>query len=534
MKFFLKLIFSLTFAIHAFSFCEVEIKATEGKQLALNIVDNQSLPPCAFVIFGATGDLTARKLLPAIYNLADEGHLSEKIAVIGFARGNNTHESFRSKMGEAIDRFSRTKPRNLVFWNQFKNKIFYHQSGFEGDQGYEKLKEILTQIDREVGTKGNRIYYLATHPRYFPVIIANLKKHRLIYEPNSQNDSWSRVMIEKPFGYDLDSAIQLQQQISQFLDESQVYRMDHYLGKEGVQNLVAFRLENELFEPIWNHDYIDNIQMTLAEDIGIESRASFWEETGALRDMLQNHLMQLLAIVAMELPADFSAESIHQEKIQVLKAIRPFPLLGIENHVIRGQYGSGIIQREKVLGYREEKDVSLTSPSETFVAVKLFIDNERWKGVPFYIRAGKRLAKQTCEIAITFKKNHLRPEKDPSVLFIRIQPDAGIFLKTLSKVPGLHNQLQPVVFGYKPTAVFMKSSPEAYEKVIFDCVQGNSHLFVKAEEQIAAWRLLTPVLNYWQTAIPGDFPNYEAGTWGPKAADELLINHGHQWKLLEN
>lgn len=531
MKFFIIIVYSLILSFHSLTFCD--IRQTNITQEAPDSLDSQHLPPCVFVMFGATGDLTARKLMPAIYHLACEGHLSDHTAIVGLTRHENTHASFRNKMRQAVDTFSRIKSHNPDVWNQLKDRIFHHCSEFEDDQSYVRLKQFLDQLDQEFETKGNRIYYLATQPSYFPTIVAHLKKHQLIYETQGENEPWSRVIIEKPFGYDLNSAMQLQQDISQCLAENQTYRIDHYLGKEGVQNLLALRFENGLFEPLWDHRSIDNIQITLAEDIGIGSRARFWEETGALRDLLQNHLMQLLAIVAMEPPADLSAESIRKEKIRVLETIRPFPILEIEDYIIRGQYGPGSIQNEKVLGYREEKGVSLTSAAETFIAVKLFIDNARWKGVPIYIRGGKRLAKSTTEIAITFKKGHLSQNQESNVLFIRIQPHAGIFLKTISKVPGFCHRLQPVVFGYKPDEIFRKPSPDAYERMIFDCIKGNCNLFVSAEEQIAAWRLLTPVLNYWKEHVPEDFPNYESGAWGPQAADEMLFREGHQWHLLE-
>lgn len=531
---------TILISICGFYFCAFseakEVKIIDGNQLETNpyLLDKSDIAPFVFVIFGATGDLTARKLLPAVYNLWSKGHLSEKLAVVGVARGMNTHESFRNKMEEAVNQFNWSSSHYSVFWNQFKNKIFYHQSEFEDDQRYENLKEFLNQIDQELGTKSNRIYYLAVQPNYYSTIITNLKKHQLIYEANGQNDLWSRVVIEKPFGYDLNSAIQLQQQISQFLAKTQIYRMDHYLGKEGVQNLLAFRCISGLFEPLWNHHYIDNIQITLAEEIGIGTRAHFWEKTGSLRDVLQNHLMQLLSIIAMDLPVDLNAESISKEKIRLLESIRPFSLSEINECVIRGQYGPGIVRGKLVAGYKEEKGVALTSAIETFIAIKFFIDNERWQGVPFYIRSGKRLAKQTTEIAVTFKKNRLSDNQDPNVLFIRIQPNAGIFLKTVSKVPGFYNHLSSVTFGYNPDDIFETSSPEAYERVIFDCAKGSDYLFVTAEEQIAAWRLLTPILDYWKTHFPDNFPNYEAGTWGPKEANQMLLKDGYQWQLLRN
>lgn len=532
MRLLLITIFSFIFGFQFLAFTETKSVIAQD-QLEINCKRDQPAPPCAIVIFGATGDLTGRKLLPAIYQLALGGHLSENIAVVGFARGENTHETFRSKMGEAIDQFSRTKPRRLDFWNQFQERIFYHRSEFENDEGYEKLKEFLAQLDEKLGTQGNRIYYLATQPSYFPTVISQLKKHHLIAEENNSEGPWTRVVIEKPFGNDVDSAIQLQQQISQSLGEHQIYRMDHYLGKEGVQNLLKLRFESAFFEPLWSRHHIDHVQITLAEDIGIGTRARLWEETGALRDLLQNHLMQLLAITAMEPPATLCPESIHEEKIRLLESIRPFPYWAIDDFVVRGQYGSGIVKGTKVLGYREEKGVSPSSMAETYVAMKLFIDNERWHGVPFYIRGGKRLAKQTAEIAITFKKNPLTQSQHQNVLFVRIQPNAGVFLKTISKVPGLKDELKPVVFGYKLDGLSRFASPEAYEKILFDAIQGDDQLFVKGEEQIAAWRLLTPVLDYWKSNQGNCCPIYESGTWGPKEADERLLDEGHQWQLLQ-
>ncbi len=535
MKLILRTLFSLFLGISCF-YCHLAEASAVKEPLQLEqeqtIQNNHPSAPCAIVIFGATGDLTARKLLPAIYHLAHEGHLSEQTMIIGFARGSHTHESFAQLMENAIDQFSRMKSKDLTFWNQFKNKIFYQQSSFENDEGYQELEQLLAEIDQKYGTQGNRIYYLATQPSYFPTIIEKLHAHHLIYDVNQEKDKWSRVMIEKPFGSDLQSAIQLQAQLSKHLDESQIYRLDHYLGKEGVQNLIALRFQNALFEPLWNHQFIDHVQITLGEEIGIGSRANFWEETGALRDVFQNHLMQLLALVAMEPPQDFHFASMQEERIKVLNAIRAFPLAEIDNHVIRGQYGQGVVQSVVVPGYKQEKGVSSQSTAETFIAAKLFIDNPRWEGVPFYIRGGKRLAKQTTEIAIIFKKHAFSLHQDSNVLFIRIQPNAGIFLKTVSKVPGLDHFIAPVLFGYNPEAIFGKSSPEAYEKLFCDCIRGNSHLFVAVEEQLAAWRLLTPVLEYWRKHATQEISTYDAGTWGPAAADYLLLQNGHQWQLL--
>lgn len=491
--------------------------------------------PFVFIVFGATGDLTARKLLPAMYNLAHDGHLSPHMAIVGFARGNNTNQGFRKKMEEAIAQFSRSKPIDSAFWTGFQNQVFYHQSEFENDLGYEKLDALLKKIDEEFGTKGNRIFFLATHPSYFPAIIKKLHDHKLIDQNDKGHGPWSRVILEKPFGSDLASASQLQAEIGNYLADSQVYRMDHYLGKEGVQNLLAFRFESSLFEPLWNYRHIDHVQITLGEEIGIGSRGRFWEETGSLRDVFQNHLMQLLAILAMEPPASLKAEAIQTEKLNVLKSIRPFPHDEIDQYVIRGQYGSGLSKGVSVPGYRDENGVDPSSAAETFVAAKLFIDNGRWKGVPFYIRGGKRMAKQTTEILVTFKKQPLLSSlNEPNALLIRIQPQAGIFLKTLSKVPDMNKNLQPVIFGYQPDALFNKSSAEAYEKLIFDCSEGDDSLFVKAEEQIAAWTLLTPVLEHWKKNPPDNFPNYDSGSWGPEAADRLLEQQGHKWQIFNH
>jgi glucose-6-phosphate 1-dehydrogenase len=360
---------------------------------------------------------------------------------------------------------------------------------------------------------------LATQPSHFSLIIEKLNAHQLV-----QN---SKVVIEKPFGYDLESAVDLQKNISKYLEESQIYLMDHYLGKEGVQNLLSFRFENKLLEPFWNHQHIDHVQITLSEEMGIGTRAHFWEETGYLRDVFQNHLMQLLALLAMEPPLDQKIESIQTEKIKVLNAVRPFPVEGIDKYIVRGQYGPGKLHGLEVLGYNQESGVPKTSPVETFLTAKLFIDNPRWQGVPFYVRGGKRLPVQTTEIAIVFKKDPSK-EQASKTLFIRIQPNAGIFLETESKASS-GNAVQQVLL-----ASSQKTSQEAYEKLIYDCIRGDKSLFVRTEEQLAAWRLFTPVIKHWKTHPPETFPNYEAGTWGPSSVDPLLKQNGHQWRLLEN
>jgi glucose-6-phosphate 1-dehydrogenase len=476
--------------------------------------------PCVIVIFGATGDLTARKLVPAIYHLGLEGQIDENTAIVGFARGQHNHQSFREAMSTALDKFSRTK--NPEYWAHLREHIFYNQADVGDDTGYEQLKELLDQIDSELGTKGNRIFYLSTPPSYFPEIIKKLSEHELIYAPTSSK--WSRVIIEKPFGNDLQSAIDLQTIISERLDESQVFRMDHYLGKEGVQNILTLRFQNGLFEPLWNHQHIDNVQITMSEEIGIGTRARLWEETGALRDFFQNHLMQILALVAMEPPSSCEAASIHEAKIKVLNQIRPFPKDRLNHWIISGQYGPGSIQGNHVVGYQEEENVPKDSLAATYIAAKLFIDNPRWEGVPFYIRGGKRMAKQSLEVVINFKNSN-------NALIMRIQPHAGIYLKVVSKVPHLQTQYDHAVFGFQPETYFHKQAAEAYEKLILDCMSGDNRLFVDVEEHMASWKLLDPVLKVWKE--DSTKPElYEAGSGGPSAADRLLENN-HVWQLLE-
>lgn len=401
-------------------------------------------PPTVMVVFGATGDLTARKILPAVETLAGEGRLPEKFAVVGVAR--RAKEEFRKQI-------------------VFSQKLYYCQTSFEEEEGYERLAGLLDQIDRDFGAKSNRIYFLSTQPSYFSPIIEQLSKHNLIYKPGEKQ--WSRVMIEKPFGHDLESALALQNEISQLLDESQIYRIDHYLGKEGVQNLIDFRLKGEL-EPIWNKEHIDHVKITLSENLGVGTRTKLWEETGLLRDVVQNHIMQLFSLVAMDLG---------HEKIKVLESTRP-----IETFVL-GQYGPGVINGLPVPGYLQEKDVPASSSVETYIDAQLFIDNDRWKGVPFQIHSGKRLAAQLTEIVVTFKSN--------DVLHIRIQPNPAIFFEN-------GKQFATNPFPYS----------EAYQKLIYDCIRGDKSSFVPKEEQFAAWRILEPALHAKSQLISypaGDF-----------------------------
>ncbi len=494
--------------------------------------------PCIMVIFGATGDLTSRKLLPALYNLVQDGELPAHFACVGFARRDKTNEQFRDEMFEAINKFSRTKPIEKEIWEAFKNQIFYHKSEFDDDKGYDELNELLSDLDAKFGTKGNRLYYLSTQPSYFPDIIKRLHEHKLIYPVKEVKNKWTRVIIEKPFGHDLESAEMLQTEISNYLDESQIYRIDHYLGKETVQNLLVFRFSNLIFESIWNNHYIDQVQITVAEEIGIGTRGRFFEEAGIIRDIVQNHMMQLLSLVAMEPPTSMRANSIRDEKVKVVEAIRPIPQKEFDKYAVRGQYGKGYIDGLEVEGYREEENVAKDSNVETYLALKLYIDNWRWDGVPFYLRAGKRLPKRATEITITFKNapGSLFCAKGKklgqNILVIRIQPDEGISLKMNCKVPGITKPLQPVKMDFKYNSYFGSAPPEAYERLISDCMAGDSTLFARIDEVLASWKLLTPLIKYFELNKADNFPNYPAGSFGPKAADELLLNDGFQWRLI--
>jgi glucose-6-phosphate 1-dehydrogenase len=498
----------------------------------------RNIDPCVLVIFGATGDLTGRKLAPAIYNLGREGLLPSNFACVGFARREKTNEVFRSELKSEVGKYSRVKPVDEAFWQHFQEQLFYHQSEFDSDAGFEALAKLLKQIDNRYGTRGNRVFYLSVQPKYFTIIIEKLAKYGMIYDPHNQTGPWSRVIIEKPFGHDSKSAKELQKTISTSLDESQIYRIDHYLGKETVQNLLVFRFANSIFESIWNYKYVDHVQITVAEEIGIGTRGNFFEEEGLLRDIVQNHMMQILSLVAMEPPVSLKASAIHDEKVKVLQAIRPFKPEDFDQTVIRGQYGPGFINAEKVIGYREEANVNPNSMIETYVAMRLFIDNWRWAGVPFYLRGGKRLPKRATEIAVVFKDapgvlfKDQGVKNDPNVLAVRIQPDEGIAMKINCKVPGPSSPIQPVKMDFRYGSYFGQNPPEAYERLIWDCIVGDSTLFARVDEVEQSWEILTPILEFWAKQKATDFPNYPSGTWGPKKADEMMEKDHRSWRIL--
>lgn len=492
---------------------------------------------CILVIFGATGDLTARKLIPALYNLAREGQLPAHFACVGFARRQKTHDEFREEMLKAINEFSRSKPVDQQLWKRFREQLYYHQSDFDNDAGYESLQTFLQKLDSQLGTKGNRVFYLSIQPSYFPLVVEKLSKHKLIYSLGEEQEKWSRIIIEKPFGHDLTSAVQLQSELTKHLDESQIYRIDHYLGKETVQNLLVFRFGNPIFEAVWNNHFIDNVQITVAEEMGIGTRGKFWEEAGMLRDIIQNHMMQLLTLVAMEPPRNLQASAIRDEKVKVLDCIQPISKDNIDKLVVRGQYGPGFTDGMPVKGYREEDNVNPQSNVETFAALKFSIENWRWSGVPFYLRGGKRMPKRSTKIVITFKRApgflfQGTAPLDANVLGIRIQPDEGIALKINCKVPSLSTVIQPVKMDFRYGSYFGSAPPEAYERLICDCMAGDNTLFARDDEVVGSWKLFTPILEHWANVSPPSFPNYAAGTWGPQAADELLLQDNRHWRLV--
>jgi glucose-6-phosphate 1-dehydrogenase len=491
--------------------------------------------PCAVVIFGATGDLTHRKLVPALYNIAADGELPPAVAVVGFARRPKTDDEFRKEMEEATRKFSRQTVRDEI-WNGFARSLYYHQSEFADEAGYKKLAERLDQLDQESGTRGNRLFYFAASPDQFETIVQNLKKAGL---NKAREGSWARVILEKPFGTDLKSARHLNRTVQSAFAEDQTYRIDHFLGKETAQNILVLRFANAIFEPLWNTRYIDHVQITAAETLGVENRAGYYEGAGALRDMVQNHLLQLLCLVTMEPPTDLGADSIRDEKVKVVRALRRLKQDEIGSAVVRGQYGEGAIAGEPVVAYRAEKNVDPKSQTETFVALRLLVDNWRWANAPIYVRVGKRLPKSGTEISVHFKQapqvlfNRESDALDQNVLVIRIQPDEGISLRMQAKVPGTSFRIESVKMDFHYGTSFGKASPEAYERLLLDAMSGDATLFARRDEVEQAWAFIDTVEEAWaeKANAPALF-SYPAGSWGPEAADELLARDGRSWRRL--
>ena len=503
------------------------------------IISRRTPEPCVLVIFGATGDLTGRKLIPALCNLAHEGQLPAAFAIVGFARRPKSNDEFRAELQKGVQQFSRFSPINPAVWDSFAQGIFYHQAEFHDPAGYARLSELLRKLDRERGTAGNRIFYLATAPTEFATIIEQLGGHGLVERASRPFDSAARtgetpvprIIVEKPFGRSLATARELNSGLRRVFDEPQVYRIDHYLGKETVQNILALRFANEIFEPLWNQKYVDHVQITVAESLGVEGRGGYYEQSGALRDMVQNHMMQLLSLVAMEPPTALGAEDIRNEKVKVVRAIRAIG----PGQIVRGQYDHGSIAGKEVVDYHREKNVAPDSRTETFVALKLFIDNWRWAGVPFYLRHGKRLPKQTAEIAIQFKAPpavlfaaETAAPLQPNVLVMRIQPDEGIAIRMNAKVPGTALNIQPVKMDFRYGGSFGARSPDAYERLLHDVIVGDSTLFTRDDEVEASWALMDALIAGWQSAPPP--ASYESGTWGPVEADEFIAKDGRAWR----
>ena len=509
---------------------EIKISPEDMQQASQG---NERIPePGIVIIFGASGDLTKRKLLPALYHLEQAGLLPKEFAIVGVAR-RPLQDEFPKDMKDGILKFGGVQDGDEKL-DDFIAKVSSHAMNFDDSEGYTGLKSLLEKIDRERGTKGNRLFYLATAPEFFSDIIQKLGEHQMAQPEHGA----VRAIIEKPFGHDLESARALNDEVNKVFREDQIFRIDHYLGKETVQNILVFRFANGIFEPIWNRNYVDHVQITAAENIGIEGRGPFYEKAGALRDVVQNHMSELLSFVAMEPPVSFEAESVRREKVKVWRAIRPISI----QDTARGQYGPGTVDGKTVKGYRQEDRVDANSRTETYAAVRLEIENWRWAGVPFYLRAGKRLAKRTTEITIQFKQPPMLlfggsssgpcTEIQPNLIVMRIQPDEGISLRFGAKVPSPDMTVCPVVMDFNYAAAFGTSSANGYERLLLDAMLGDATLFAHRDGVEATWSLYTPILEEWADTDPGNFPNYASGTWGPTEGDELLARDGRRWRRL--
>lgn len=495
--------------------------------------------PSVMVIFGASGDLTSRKLIPALYYLDREGMLPEGFAVVGAARSSFSDDQFRSQLHDAVKKYLKVPDEDEDRLRHFLQKISYLSGNFGERESYAGLAQRLDELDEQRGTRGNRLFYMSTPPSFFTPIVTNLGETGLA-KPKFPGKSWTRVVIEKPFGHDLESARVLNRLVMSVFSEDQVYRIDHYLGKETVQNLLVFRFANGVFEPVWNRRYIDHVQIAVAEELGLEGRGSYYEEAGLVRDMIQNHVLSLLSLIAMEPPSLFEAQAVRDEKSKAMRAVRPFPLDRLSEFAVRGQYVEGWRGDERLPAYRAEAKVSPQSVTETFAALKLFIDNWRWADVPFYIRSGKRLPKRMSEITIQFRSApHLLFRGTnvqgmvPNLLRVRIQPDEGIALRFNAKIPDTTMQIRPVSMDFKYSEEFETAAPPtAYETLLLDCMLGDPMLFTRADFVDLAWDLITPVLERWQRDGRKGLYFYEASTWGPPEADALIERDGSHWRHL--
>jgi glucose-6-phosphate 1-dehydrogenase len=486
--------------------------------------------PSGLVIFGVTGDLSRKKLMPAIYDLANRGLLPPGFALTGFARRDWADEDFGQVVYDAVKQYARTPFREEV-WRQLSEGFRFVQGDFDDDEAFDHLRRTIEELDEKQGTHGNHAFYLSVPPKFFPVVVAQLKKHGLADPPHA--DSWRRAVIEKPFGRDLKTAIELNNIVDDVFPPTSVFRIDHYLGKETVQNILALRFANTMFEPLWNRSYVDHVQITMAEDIGIGGRAGYYDGIGAARDVIQNHLLQLLALTAMEEPLSFEAESLVAEKLKVLNSIKVPDDLA--KHTVRAQYTRGWQGGEPVCGYLEEDGISASSRTDTYAAIKLEIENRRWAGVPFYLRTGKRLGRRVTEIAVVFQRAPHLPfdetateELGQNALVIRVQPDEGMTVRFGSKVPGTAMEVRDVNMDFAYGESFTESSPEAYERLLLDVLLGDAPLFPRWEEVEASWKILDPIEQFWDRHGKPD--TYVSGTWGPRSADEMLARDGRSWR----
>jgi glucose-6-phosphate 1-dehydrogenase len=510
---------------------------TDGNPLVVGERTRATPPPTAMVVFGGSGDLAHRKIVPALYNLELHRLLPQNFAIVGSSRTEFSHDEYRTDMRKAVEEFSRTQPIQRQVWESFASRLFYVPGSSSDPDTYARVGDLLDRCDRDLGTDGNRLFYLSLIPKLFPDTIRGVGKAGI--GGRGWDRGWSRVVVEKPFGHDLASARELQTLVTEVFSEEDVFRIDHYLGKESVQNIIAFRFANGIFEPVWDHRYVDHVQLTVAESIGVEHRGNFYETAGAIRDIIQNHALQVLALIGMEPPATFEPEDVRGEKAKVLKALRPMRGETVDRNVVRGQYGEGWVDGHPAPGYREEPDVAPDSTVETYVALELLVDNWRWAGTPFYLRTGKRLPKRATEVVVQFKAApHLpfgeaaQDGLEPNALVLRIQPDEGITMKFGAKVPGPSMEVRSVNMDFSYGTSFADDLPDAYERLLLDVMVGDPTLFPRWDSVELAWLVVQPVLDRWAEAPPPDLPNYAAGEWGPKAADELIARHqrGRRWR----